>query len=107
MGLVSGVRTAQAESVRAPDPAASYVTGIDVSHHQSEIDFEAVAEPFIERHQAHFQRPPTPERLAHFLCALAMPVFTPLKARGLSTFGALEGYPYPQVRARAEQTLGS
>ena len=42
MGLVSGVRTAQAGSVRAPDPAASYVTGIDVSHHQSEIDFEAV-----------------------------------------------------------------
>ncbi|SPJ32763.1 RecQ family ATP-dependent DNA helicase [Kushneria phyllosphaerae] len=70
-----------------------------------DIDVDELAEPFIERHQAHFQRLPTPERLAHFLCALAMPVFTPLKVRGLNAFGALEGYPYPQVRARAEQIL--
>ncbi|MFC0337845.1 ATP-dependent DNA helicase, RecQ-like [Kushneria avicenniae] len=70
-----------------------------------EIDLEALAEPFIERHQAHFQRPPTPERVAHFLCGLAMPIFTPLKVRGLAAFGALEGYPYPQVRARTEQIL--
>ncbi|WP_457808934.1 RecQ family ATP-dependent DNA helicase [Kushneria sp. EE4] len=72
-----------------------------------DIDFEALAEPLIARHKAHFSQPPTPERVAHFLCALAMPVFTPLKARSLETFGALEGYSYPQVRARAEQHLGT
>ncbi len=72
-----------------------------------DIDFGELAEPFIGRHQTHFQRPPTPERVAHFLCGLAMPVFTPLKVRGLNTFGALEGYSYPQVRAWVEQRLNA
>ncbi|REC93636.1 RecQ family ATP-dependent DNA helicase [Kushneria indalinina] len=69
--------------------------------------FEALAGPLIARHQEQFQRAPTPERVAHFLCALAMPVFTPLKVRGLKTFGALEGYTYPQVRQWAEQHLNT
>ncbi|WP_445619963.1 RecQ family ATP-dependent DNA helicase [Kushneria sp. Sum13] len=84
---------------RLPAPPAS--TSLEA------LDFDELAGPLMARHQAHFQHAPTPERVTHFLCALAMPVFTPLKARGLKTFGALEGYPYPQVRAWVDQHLSA
>jgi len=44
MALVAatGVRLAQAESVRTPDSTTGYISGIDVSHHQQDIDFGAV-----------------------------------------------------------------
>ncbi|WP_282040457.1 RecQ family ATP-dependent DNA helicase [Halomonas alimentaria] len=40
----------------------------------------------------------TPDLLARFLCGITTPLFTRLKARQLSGFGALEGTPYAEVR---------
>jgi len=42
--------------------------------------------------------PATPDLLARFLCGITTPLFTRLKARQLSGFGALEGTPYAEVR---------
>ncbi|TDB03116.1 RecQ family ATP-dependent DNA helicase [Halomonas marinisediminis] len=42
--------------------------------------------------------PVTPDLLARFLCGITTPLFTRIKARQLPGFGALEGYPYADVR---------
>lgn len=42
--------------------------------------------------------PPTPDLLARFLCGITTPLFTRIRARQLPGFGALEGYPYREVR---------
>jgi ATP-dependent DNA helicase RecQ len=45
--------------------------------------------------------PATADLLARFLCGIATPRLTRLKARGLPGFGELEAYPYAEVRDRA------
>lgn len=61
-------------------------------------NFTALSGEFIERHQALCDgKPPAAERLTRFLCGLSMPVFTPMKARGLAGFAQLEAYPYSKV----------
>ncbi|WP_083001135.1 RecQ family ATP-dependent DNA helicase [Halomonas sp. GT] len=72
----------------------------------SDNDFIRYASPLIERHTEQFGRPPNAHRLAHFLCGLTMPVFTPLKARGLNGFAVFEQRAYPEVRHWAEAMLG-
>lgn len=62
-----------------------------------ETDFQRDALPFIERHREQLGRLPSTQRVAHFLCGLTMPVFTPLKARQLAGFGRYERYPYPEI----------
>ncbi|WP_456269037.1 RecQ family ATP-dependent DNA helicase [Kushneria sp. AK178] len=69
--------------------------------------FETLAGPLIARHRERLDRSITPTRVAHFLCGLAMPVFTPLKARQLEGYAALEAYPYPQVYQWVAQQLGT
>ncbi|WP_075880943.1 RecQ family ATP-dependent DNA helicase [Vreelandella massiliensis] len=71
----------------------------------SATDFQRHALPFIERHHAQFGQPPNAQRLAHFLCGLTMPIFTPLKARGLNGFALFEQRAYPEVRDWAEGFL--
>ncbi|BBI59521.1 hypothetical protein HSBAA_08270 [Vreelandella sulfidaeris] len=44
-------------------------------------EFQRYATPLMERHIKQFDQPPNAQRLAHFLCGLTMPVFTPLKTR--------------------------
>ncbi|MFC0267657.1 RecQ family ATP-dependent DNA helicase [Kushneria aurantia] len=61
----------------------------------------ALAAPFIAHHREVLGEAPSPERLAHFLCGLAMPVFTTLKARRLDGYAALAGHDYPAVQQRA------
>lgn len=65
----------------------------------------ALTAPFIERHRQTLGETPTAERLAHFLCGLSMPVFTPLKARNIEGFAALEAQPWPSVRAAVQAPL--
>ncbi len=45
--------------------------------------------------------PATPDLLTRFLCGIATPRLTRLKARGLPGFGALTVYPYAEVREKA------
>ncbi|WP_271910997.1 RecQ family ATP-dependent DNA helicase [Vreelandella alkaliphila] len=73
----------------------------------SEKDFIRYATPLIERHTEQFGQPPNAQRLAHFLCGLTMPIFTPLKARGLNDFAVFEQRAYPEVRQWAERCLAS
>ncbi|MDX1356957.1 MAG: RecQ family ATP-dependent DNA helicase, partial [Halomonas venusta] len=73
----------------------------------SENDFIRYATPLIERHTEQFGQPPSAQRLAHFLCGLTMPIFTPLKARGLNGFAVFEQRAYPEVRQWAERCLAS
>ena len=70
-------------------------------------DFQRYATPLIERHTEQFGQPPNAQRLAHFLCGLAMPVFTPLKARSLNGFAVFEQRAYPEVRAWVAEHLAS
>ncbi|WP_251978765.1 RecQ family ATP-dependent DNA helicase [Salinicola avicenniae] len=60
--------------------------------------FARDAVPFIERHCQQLGSTPGARRIAHFLCGLPMPLFTPLKARQLPAFGHYEHYPYPDIR---------
>jgi ATP-dependent DNA helicase RecQ len=69
-------------------------------------DFQRYATPLIERHTEQFGEPLSAQRLAHFLCGLTMPVFTPLKARSLDGFAIFEQRAYPDVRAWVESHLG-
>ncbi|MFB9866665.1 RecQ family ATP-dependent DNA helicase [Vreelandella sulfidaeris] len=71
----------------------------------SHADFQRYATPFIERHNEKVGQPPNAQRLAHFLCGLAMPIFTPLKARSLNGFAVFEQRTYPDVREWAERHL--
>lgn len=85
----------QVAALPAPAP------GKPLEHH----DLTALCAPFrqclAENGDEH---PATPDRLARFLCGLTSPLITRLKARQLPGFGALETYPYAEVRARlAEQ----
>ncbi|MGM1051421.1 MAG: RecQ family ATP-dependent DNA helicase [Pseudomonadota bacterium] len=45
--------------------------------------------------------PATADLLTRFLCGIATPRLTRLKARGLPSFGALAAYPYAEVREKA------
>ncbi|OHY98754.1 RecQ family ATP-dependent DNA helicase [Salinicola sp. MIT1003] len=67
----------------------------------TDADFERYARPLIERHREQIGTVPGAQRIAHFLCGLAMPVFTPLKARQLPGFGVFEQRPYPEIKAWA------
>ena len=69
-------------------------------------DFQRYATPLMERHIEQLDQPPNAQRLAHFLCGLTMPVFTPLKARSLHGFAVFEQRAYPEVRQWAEAMLG-
>ena len=71
----------------------------------SDADFQRYATPLIERHTEQFGQPPNAQRLAHFLCGLTMPVFTPLKARSLNGFAVFEQRAYPEVREWAQKML--
>ncbi|WP_110603158.1 RecQ family ATP-dependent DNA helicase [Salinicola lusitanus] len=71
----------------------------------TDADFTRQAGPFIERHREQLGTSPGAQRIAHFLCGLSMPVFTPLKARQLNGFGVHEQRPYPDVRAWIEQRM--
>ncbi|MGS2742735.1 RecQ family ATP-dependent DNA helicase [Halomonas sp. LS-001] len=64
----------------------------------SKSDFQRYATPLIERHLQQVGQPPNAQRLAHFLCGLTMPIFTPLKARSLNGFAIFEQRSYPEVR---------
>ncbi|MGO1886320.1 MAG: RecQ family ATP-dependent DNA helicase [Halomonas sp.] len=70
-------------------------------------DFARFAVPFIQRHTEQLGQPPNAQRLAHFLCGLTMPVFTPLKARSIRGFAVFEQRGYPDVRQWAEVFLGN
>ncbi|MES2817417.1 MAG: ATP-dependent DNA helicase RecQ [Pseudomonadota bacterium] len=59
---------------------------------------------FMQRHQALKDQAPSVDCLTRFLCGIAVPLFTKLKARSLPGFAALEAYPYAQVREWLEQT---
>ncbi|WP_313515540.1 ATP-dependent DNA helicase RecQ [Pseudomonas sp.] len=65
-------------------------------------DFQALCGEFIQRYQALKGTPPSSEALTRFLCGIGAPLFTKLKAKGISGFAALDEYPYAQVREWAE-----
>lgn len=71
----------------------------------SDNDFTRFAASFIQRHTEQLGQPPNAQRLAHFLCGLTMPVFTPLKARSISGFAVFEQRGYPDVRQWTEAML--
>ncbi|WP_460070164.1 RecQ family ATP-dependent DNA helicase [Pseudomonas sp. H2_E05] len=61
-------------------------------------NFMGLCGDFIHRHHAHTGQLPGAERLTRFLSGISVPLFTRLKARGISGFAALEDYPYAEVR---------
>ncbi|MFJ4195213.1 ATP-dependent DNA helicase RecQ [Pseudomonas sp. NPDC089534] len=69
--------------------------------------FASLCDAFIHRHEQQTGNTPSPERVTRFLCAIGMPLFTKLKARAISGHGALEAYPYAEVRAWAQRHLSA
>ena len=68
-------------------------------------DRPALCAELSQRHQGLKGVPPSVECLTRFLCGIAVPLLTKLKARGMSGFGALEAYPYAEVRDWVQQGL--
>ena len=60
--------------------------------------FQELCGDFIHRHHEYTGGLPSAERLTRFLCGISVPLFTKLKARGIPGAGALEDYPYAEVR---------
>lgn len=67
-------------------------------------DLEGRCQAFIERYREAKGRAPSVDCLTRLLCGIATPVFTRLKARSLPAFGALEAYPYAEVRQQLVDT---
>ncbi|MGC8098446.1 RecQ family ATP-dependent DNA helicase [Metapseudomonas otitidis] len=67
-------------------------------------DLEGRCQAFIERYREAKDRAPSIDCLTRLLCGIATPVFTRLKARSLPAFGALEAYPYAEVRQQLADT---
>ncbi|MGM0983509.1 MAG: RecQ family ATP-dependent DNA helicase [Pseudomonadota bacterium] len=62
-------------------------------------DIKALCEPFLKRlGEAGEGHPATADLMTRFLCGITTPLFTPMKARQLAGFAALEDYPYAEVR---------
>ncbi|MFJ4133468.1 ATP-dependent DNA helicase RecQ [Pseudomonas cyclaminis] len=68
-------------------------------------NFMGLCGDFIHRHHEHTGELPGAERLTRFLGGISVPLFTKLKARGISGFAALEDYPYADVRSWSEVHL--
>lgn len=67
-------------------------------------DLEGRCQAFIERYREAKDRAPSVDCLTRLLCGIATPVFTRLKVRSLPAFGALEAYPYAEVRQQLADT---
>ncbi|MPR04879.1 RecQ family ATP-dependent DNA helicase [Pseudomonas sp. MAFF 212408] len=61
-------------------------------------NFMALCGDFIHRHHEATGDLPGAERLTRFLGGISVPLFTKLKARSIAGFGALEDYPFAEVR---------
>jgi ATP-dependent DNA helicase RecQ len=59
--------------------------------------------PFRARHQELKGVAPSSECLTRFLVGISVPLFTTLQAKGIAGFGALENYPYAQVREAVDR----
>ncbi|MBI6633647.1 RecQ family ATP-dependent DNA helicase [Pseudomonas paralactis] len=70
-------------------------------------NFMGLCGDFIHRHHEYTGHLPDAERLTRFLGGISVPLFTKLKARGISGFAALEDYPYAEVRDWAHAQLDS
>ncbi|TFY86404.1 RecQ family ATP-dependent DNA helicase [Pseudomonas kairouanensis] len=70
-------------------------------------NFMGLCGDFIHRHHAHTGHLPGAERLTRFLGGISVPLFTKLKARGITGFAALEDYPYAEVREWAKAHLNN
>ncbi|HSP58954.1 MAG TPA: RecQ family ATP-dependent DNA helicase [Halomonas sp.] len=70
-------------------------------------DVESLCQPLLERLAEHDAGlPASADLLTRFLCGISTPLFTPLKARRLPGFAALEEHSYRDVRERvAERVL--
>ncbi|MGP3788968.1 RecQ family ATP-dependent DNA helicase [Pseudomonas sp. B392_1p] len=69
----------------------------------SDYALPSVSGPFRTRYQAAKGGEPSSECLTRFLVGISVPLFTTLKAKGIAGFGALENYPYAQVREAVEK----
>lgn len=69
----------------------------------SDYALPSVSGPFRTRYQAAKGVEPSSECLTRFLVGISVPLFTTLKAKGIAGFGALENYPYAQVRKAVEK----
>ncbi len=63
-----------------------------------EQDFVALCSAVMQRHQSNQGSAISAESLTRFLCGIAAPLLTRLKARSLAGHAALQDYPYAQVR---------
>ncbi|MBC3257335.1 RecQ family ATP-dependent DNA helicase [Pseudomonas paralactis] len=70
-------------------------------------NFMGLCGDFIHRHHEYTGHLPDAERLTRFLGGISVPLFTKLRARGISGFAALEDYPYAEVRDWAHAQLDS
>ncbi|MGQ7960525.1 RecQ family ATP-dependent DNA helicase [Pseudomonas sp. SP16.1] len=61
-------------------------------------DAQALCAAFVEKHLQYAGQAPSRECLTRFLCGIATPLLSKLKARQLAGFAALEDYPYAGVR---------
>ena len=68
-------------------------------------DFRALCGDLMARHQALGPSPMSADSLTRFLCGVAAPLLTQLKARNLAGFAALENHPYAEVRQWVAQQL--
>ena len=70
-------------------------------------DFRALCGDLMARHQALGPSPMSADSLTRFLCGVAAPLLTQLKARSLAGFAALENHPYAEVRQWVQQQLAN
>ncbi|SDJ35445.1 RecQ family ATP-dependent DNA helicase [Pseudomonas indica] len=70
-------------------------------------DVNALCGDFIQRYQALKAGHPSAECLTRFLCGISVPLFTKLKAKGITGFASLEDYPYAAVRTWVETYSGA
>jgi ATP-dependent DNA helicase RecQ len=71
----------------------------------AERDLHSLCGAFIQCHQEAKGTAPSAECLTRFLCGISVPLFSKLKARGISGFAVLENYSYAEVRSWVEQRL--
>ncbi|HEY5580078.1 MAG TPA: ATP-dependent DNA helicase RecQ [Rhodoferax sp.] len=70
-------------------------------------NFGALCGDLMARHRALSPSPMSADSLTRFLCGVAAPLLTQLKARSMAGFAALENHPYAEVRQWVRQQLAA
>jgi ATP-dependent DNA helicase RecQ len=67
----------------------------------TDLSFDRLCKAFL----AKMEKRPSADMITRFLCGIAAPQFTPIKARSLTAFGSLTSYRYNEVKAWVESQI--